>query len=325
MQRPDLVYYPDDQPGIRRKRRGRGFTYFAPDGTRIAAAEERARIEALAVPPAYENVWICPLPNGHLQATGRDDRLRKQYRYHPDWTAYRAWVKYAHLADFGRALPALRRRILRDLKSEPGSASFAVAAVLALLDRLAMRMGDPGYSRENKTYGATTLKSGHLSFTDGEIRLDYPGKGGRRVHKALRDRTLNKTLHQLDDLPGAQLVGWVDDQGTPHGVSSEQVNGFLADFIGCDEISAKTFRTWNGSVAALEAALETERPKVKTLAEAAAARLHNTPTIARSSYIHPDVIALAEADADRRHEIAAAAPHVEGLRRAEAQLLHLLA
>src|SRR5690554_2358403 len=158
----ELVYYPDSLPGIRRRRCGRGFTYLAPDGTRLADPQAVRRIRALAVPPAWHDVWICPQADGHILATGRDERGRKQYRYHPDWSAFRAGRKYDCLADFGRCLPALRRRILRDLKGDPGAPDHALAAVVGLLDRLALRVGSQSYAEENGSYGVTTLRRRHL-------------------------------------------------------------------------------------------------------------------------------------------------------------------
>ncbi|SEK24054.1 DNA topoisomerase-1 [Roseivivax marinus] len=322
---PDLIYYPDDRPGIRREKRGRGWSYIAPDGTRIEDRAERKRLNALAVPPAYEDVWICPEPLGHLQATGRDARARKQYRYHPDWTAYRARRKFEHLAAFGAALPGLRRRIQHDLREgEAGEQSFAIAAVLALIDRAHLRVGNPDYARENETYGATTLRPRHLDLHEGGLRLTYAAKGGQRVAKTLRDRTLHRTLAQLDDLPGPTLVSWIDEDGTSRAVTSGEVNAFLSGQIGTDGMTAKTFRTWSGSVAALEVALSEEKPTIKAMSEAAADRLHNTPTISRNSYIHPDVIDFAEEPADIRQKLLDDADDTRGLRQAEAALLHLL-
>lgn len=315
---PRLTYYPDTEPGIRRERRGRGFSYVAPDGTRIDARIERARIEALAVPPAYEDVWICPLDKGHLQATGRDARARKQYRYHPDWRAWRDAQKYDQLAGFGEKLPALRRRIRDTLREhEAGDHAFAIAAILALLDRASLRVGHTDYARENKTYGATTLRRRHLKLDGDHLRLAYMAKGGKKVDKALNDRTLNRILTRLGDLPGPELVSWMDGD-SPRAVTSDEVNAFLADCMG-EGVTAKTFRTWNGSTAALEAAEAADRPTIKAMTEAAAERLHNTPAIARKSYIHPEVIALSDSPRDLSD-----APRISGLRQSEARLLHLL-
>lgn len=324
MPRPTLIYYPDTQPGIRRLRRGRGFSYLAPDGTTIAAAAERARIAALAVPPAYEDVWICPRPDGHLQATGRDARLRKQYRYHPDWTAFQAEKKYAGLPAFGAALPRIRRAILRDLQGEAGDQDFAIAAVLLLIDRLSIRVGNPAYASLNGSFGATTLRRKHLKLGPSGLRLDYTAKGGLRVRATVADRTLNRVLTALDDLPGQSLAKWVGEDGATRPVTSDQVNARLAELVGDAGATAKTFRTWNGSVAALEAALSEEKPTIRSLSQAAASRLHNTPTVARNSYIHPDVVDFATQSQEERAALTVDLPPGQGLRLPERALLRLL-
>lgn len=318
---PDtLIYYPDDRPGIRRKRHGRGFTYLSPDGTRIDNAGERKRIAALAVPPAYRDVWISPKLNGHLQATGRDDRKRKQYRYHPDWTEFRALKKYDALAEFGRALPGIRRRVVSDLGTGAGEHAFALAAVVAMIDRLAIRVGNPEYAEENGTYGATTLQSKHLKLADDDLHLVYFAKGKRKVRRTVRNAKLMETLQALDDLPGADLVTWIDDDGATRKVSSDEVNAYLVGLTGNPALTAKTFRTWAGSVAALTAARTAETVTIKAMAEAAAERLANTPTIARNSYIHPAVISLAE----DRGSLPEEPREARGLRLDERRLLDLI-
>ncbi|WP_102109389.1 DNA topoisomerase IB [Oceaniglobus roseus] len=323
---PGLVYYPDTRPGITRRKAGRGFTYRAPDGTTIDCKVERKRLAALAVPPAYVDVWICPKPNGHLQATGKDTRARKQYRYHPDWTSYRSEKKFGDLAAFGTALPAIRRRILKDLKEEAGSRPFALAALLAMLDRLSMRIGTPEYAAENGSFGATTLRRRHVKLDDKAdgLRLSYTAKGGQKVRRSLKDATLQRALHRLEDLPGATLVRWIDDDGDPHSVSSEAVNALLEDISGVHGLTAKTFRTWNGSAAAMDVALRAEDLTIKAMADTASERLANTPTIARNSYIHPKVIDLAGTPLEERRILLERAPAIRGLRRDEAALMHLL-
>ncbi|MEM7710046.1 MAG: DNA topoisomerase IB [Pseudomonadota bacterium] len=318
MNRPDLVYYPDDRPGISRRRAGRGWSYRAPDGTAIDDPAERSRIEALAVPPAYDKVWISPRWRGHLQATGYDDRTRKQYRYHASWTEWRAMRKYAELPAFGAALPALRRKVAAALGGDAGERDFAVAAVVRLIDRASMRVGSAQYRDENGTEGATTLRRGNLTLEDGRVRLDWTAKGGKRVRRQISDRTLGRALHDLADLPGAPVFEWIED-GTRHEVQADQVNDWLRAATGLETVSAKTFRTWNGSVAALEAAQASGAGvTIKAMAEAAAQVLHNTATIARNSYIHPDVIALAE----EWREVAAGGP--SGLRVGERALMGLI-
>ena len=321
---PRLIYYGDDRPGITRLRRGRGFSYRAPDGTTIDDKRERARIAALAVPPAYEQVWISPKPNGHLQATGRDSRQRKQYRYHPDWRAEQEAVKYDGLAEFGRALPAIRRRVLTDLKGTAGEQRFAIAAIIAMLDRLAIRIGNHDYAETNGTYGATTLQRRHMKLKGGEIALRYTAKGGLDVRKVLKDRTLNRVLEQLHDLPGGNLISWTDEDDRPRAVTSDQVNAALAEMVETPGITAKTFRTWAGSEAALSVALKQEHPTIRALSEAASERLANTPTVARNSYIHPAIIDLAETDFDTRKALLADLPETDGLRITERALLRLI-
>jgi DNA topoisomerase-1 len=290
-----LVYYLDDQPGITRRKCGRGYRYIAPDGTSIDAETERARLKALAVPPAYEDVWMSPLANGHLQATGRDARARKQYRYHADWSRLQAETKFASLAPFGEALPRLRRRVKRDLDADLGAQEFALAAAVTLIDRGALRVGNPDYTAENGSYGALTLRNRHLRLDDRSIRLDFTAKGGTRVRKRISDSTLSNALHKADDLPGARLFSWRDAADTLRPLSSEALNRYIAEASGLDTATAKTFRTWAGTVAAYGVA-EQGGATIKSMSEAAAKRLHNTPTIARTSYIHPKVIDLADSD-----------------------------
>ncbi|MBW4707455.1 DNA topoisomerase IB [Roseobacter sp. YSTF-M11] len=295
-----LTYYPDSMPGIRRHRRGRGFTYVAPDNTRIDCATERARIAALAIPPAYDDVWISPIENSHLLATGRDARSRKQYRYHPEWSAEKSATKFSQLVEFGRSLPALRRKIAAGLRGEAGDSALAIAAVLALMDRASLRVGNPVYTRENGSYGATTLKSKHLSITDGTIRLSYTAKGGQPVRKKLNGSALQRALQRCRHLPGKNLITWLDDTGTPQKVRSDEVNAWIEDICG-EGMTAKSFRTWNGSVAAFNAACAQGPVTIKDVTETAAEELHNSPTIARNSYIHPQVLELAQMPDAERH------------------------
>ncbi|EYD74660.1 hypothetical protein Rumeso_03776 [Rubellimicrobium mesophilum DSM 19309] len=290
-----LVYVTDAMPGIRRVKRGKGFSYIAPDGTGIERGPERERLEKLGVPPAYERVWMCPLPNGHLQATGYDARARKQYRYHPEWSLHRAGNKYDKLVEFGHALPAIRDRVRRDLKAPPGEPRFALAAAVTLIDRLSLRVGNEEYARENGSFGALTLRNRHVRLRDGEIRLDFKAKSGQRVRRSLKDSRLLRILEKASDLPGAELLTWVDRMGQVHSLSSTQLNAYLDEADGDEDLAftAKTFRTWAGTLAAFELLEQGGKPKVKDLAEAASQRLHNTPTVAKAHYIHPRVLGLA--------------------------------
>lgn len=313
-----LVYTSDDQPGIARHRRGRGFTYIAPDGTTIARGMERKRLEALAVPPAYEDVWMCPVPHGHLQATGRDARARKQYRYHEKWAEAQARTKFDGLAEFAQRLPRLRARVKRDLEEDAGERGFALAAAVTLIDRTAMRVGHPDYTRENGSYGAVTLRRNQVTLDENGIRLRYTAKGGKKVNRSLRDRTLGRVLHKIGELPGAELLTWIDGQGEPQSLNSSALNAYIAEATDDEAVTAKTFRTWTGTVAAFEVA-EDGGASIKSMAKAAAERLSNTPTVARNSYIHPDVINLAGADPVVGYDA-----NRSGLRAAENRLLGFL-
>ncbi|QRI62215.1 DNA topoisomerase IB [Shinella sp. PSBB067] len=322
-----LVYVSDSEPGIRRQRAGRSFCYRLPDGSLVRDAALKARIASLGLPPAYENVWICLADNGHLQATGYDARGRKQYRYHPDWQSLKSGDKFDQLIAFGRALPKLRRAVRRDLDGAPGVIDTMLAAITVLLDEAHLRVGNRAYAEENKTYGATTLLKRHVSLADGGIELRFTAKGGKRVRRTLKNPRLQRLLEDCADLPGRQLFVWRDDGDAARPVDSGRLNTYLADISGI-AVSAKTFRTWAGSLAAFSLARraveEGGRPTIKGMAQAAAEILHNTPAIARSSYIHPDVIALTEAPGALRLALRRPPLAVAGLRAEEERLLRFL-
>ncbi|WHO83921.1 DNA topoisomerase IB [Rhizobium leguminosarum] len=319
-----LVYVSDTEPGIRRRRKGKGFSYVMPDGTTLADELQRARIGALGLPPAYENVWICLYENGHLQATGFDARGRKQYRYHKEWQSFRSAGKFHQLIEFGRALPRIRRTVLRHLDTGAEDVNGVLAALTTLLDEAHLRVGNQAYVRENGTYGATTLLKRHLKIVDGQIELKFRAKGGKRVQRSLKHPRLQKILEEIADLPGRQLFVWKDESGALKPIDSGRLNAYLAEISGIP-ISAKTFRTWAGSLAAFGAARETivggGRPTVKQMSEAAAEALHNTPAISRSSYIHPAIIALASND---HPLIENGSEPLRGLRAEENRLLDFL-
>lgn len=289
-----LVYVSDADPGISRRRYGKGFRYFDPSSQVIKSEAEIVRITKLAVPPAYKEVWICARSNGHIQATGFDAAGRKQYRYHPEWTSFRGIAKFDRLADFGHSLPRIRRKveaILTNAKSDDiFGKDVATAALVRLLDQTAMRVG----GRSKTSQGATTLMMRHISYGNGKLRLRYTAKGGKKVQASVSDRRLQRTLEKIHDLPGKRLFQYIGSDGQIHPLDSGDVNSWLKDVSGIDDISAKMFRTWHGSVAALEALRMSEAPTIKLACEAAAEVLCNTPAIARKSYVHPSILKLAE-------------------------------
>jgi len=294
-----LVYVSDEMPGIKRVRRPNGFSYLRADGKEITAEAELARIARLAIPPAYEDVWICSNVRGHLQATGRDARKRKQYRYHQQWRQLRDGVKFMRMIEFGEALPRLRRRLARDL-SQPGLPREKVlAVVVSLLDATRVRVGNAEYARDNDSYGLTTLRNRHVKFIrDGRILLRFRGKGGAEHEVKVDDRRLARLVRRCHELPGQSLFQYVDDEGARHPVDSDQVNAYLKEAMGAD-FTAKDFRTWGATLRAI--ALMGCTPKPEKPSEAAmkscitsaikqvAAELRNTPAVCRKSYINPIV------------------------------------
>lgn len=296
LEQGQLAYVNDHDPGITRRRAGRSFSYRWPDGTLVKDAETLARIRKLAIPPAYTEVWICPDPRGHIQATGRDVKGRKQYRYHPDWGEARGETKYHRAVEFARALPALRERIERDL-SRPGLSKAKVAAtVVRLLELTLIRVGNSEYARRNRSFGLTTLRDRHVKVDGSEIRFRFKGKSGIEHETGLKDRRLARIVRASQEVPGQHLFQWVDREGRRHEIGSADVNAYLREAIG-EDFSAKDFRTWAGTVAAAQALLSHPPPSTATeakkvlaaTARAVAARLGNTPAVSRKAYIHPAV------------------------------------
>lgn len=296
-----LVYRTDAMPGITRRRRGKGFSYHLPDGTGVDDPIILQRIRKLALPPAYERVWISLDPRGHLQATGFDARGRKQYRYHADWAAWRSERKFDDLVAFGEALPGIRRRVARNLAEHEDQGYFLLSALISLLDVTYMRVGNRAYAEENRTYGATTLQKRHLTFEPDGIRLSFLAKGGKRVRRKLRHPRLQRILEEIADLPGRDLFSWRDKDGHLHRIDSGRLNTYLCEITKAS-LSAKTFRTWGGSVAAFGEAWRQieggERPTIRQMCQVASDRLHNTPSICRSSYVHPAILGLADKAVD---------------------------
>lgn len=293
-----LRYVDDSVPGIRRKRTRTGFAYLDPNGKAIADETELARIRSLAIPPAYEDVWICPAPNGHVQATARDAKGRKQYRYHKRWREVRDANKYSETIAFAQALPALRERVARDLAKNDMSRENILATVVRMLEETLVRIGNESYAQANESFGLTTLRTRHVRV-EGEkrIRLRFKGKSGVEHLVTIEDRRLARTIKRCRDLPGEVLFSYLDDAGEAHPVSSEDVNAYVREAMGGD-FTAKDFRTWNATVicaCALERAEPvTSQAQVKqqlTVAVTETARkLGNTAAVCRKSYVHPAVI-----------------------------------
>ena len=295
-----LRYARDDEPGIRRRRAGRGFAYVGPRGRPVRDPATLERIRRLAIPPAYTDVWICADARGHVQATGRDARGRKQYRYHAKWNATRDAGKYDRVAAFASRLPALRRRLAQDLKRPGLPREKVLADAVAILATTLVRVGNDEYARTNKSFGLTTLRDSHAEFPRGrKARLEFRGKGGQRHALELDDPKLARLVRRCQQLPGQQLFQYVGEDGKPSPIGSGDVNDYLRDAMG-DEFTAKDFRTWGGTLRAIEVLKRTalpdppgrsavERSLKQAIAEVAA-HLRNTPAVCRRSYIHPAVI-----------------------------------
>lgn len=299
-QAASLRYVSDATPGISRRAAGSGFTYWRPDGTRVADEATLARIARIVIPPAWTDVWICPSANGHIQATGRDARRRKQHRYHERWRQVRDEDKFARLAAFGRALPRIRSRVAHDL-AMPGLPREKILALLVwFLETTYVRIGNEEYARTNHSYGLTTLTNRHAQVNGTAIRLRFTGKSGTQHNITLTNRRVATLIRKLKDLPGQDLFQFIGDDGEPHPITSADVNGYLRE-ISEGEFTAKDFRTWAGTLLAVRqlADLDTdeERSATQTKALTAAAvkavaeQLRNTPAVCRKCYIHPGVLA----------------------------------
>ena len=295
-----LQFTRDDAPGIRRLRCGRGFRYLDSDGHPMKDPATLARIRALAIPPAYRDVWICSSERGHLQASGRDARGRKQYRYHPEWRTLRDARKFERVATFARALPKLRTRVRRDMALEETSRERVLATTVSILSTSLLRVGNDAYARDNRSYGLTTLRNRHAKFGRGGLRLCFPGKGGHRFDVGIDDPKLVRALRRIHQLPGQQLFQFLDEDGTVHRVGSADVNDYLRDAMG-GEFSAKDFRTWGATLAAfrilagMPAAVEGEAHDVDAVSREVIAEvagmLGNSVAVCRKSYVDPCVFA----------------------------------
>jgi DNA topoisomerase-1 len=292
-----LRYVSDDRPGYTRKAKGEDFAWLDTDGKLIRYEQRLLRIKRLAIPPAWTDVWICPASNGHIQATGRDARCRKQYLYHERWREVRDENKYDRIISFGKALPKIRRRIARDLKPPGLPRNKVLATVVQLLERTFIRIGNEEYARENKSFGLTTMKDRHVEVKGAKLRFRFRGKSGREHEVDVTDRHIAKIISKLQDLPGQDLFQYVDDDGKVGDISSQDVNEYLREITG-EDFSAKDFRTWAGTVLtaiALNAQEKFENQKqgeanIKTAISAVAKILGNTPAICRKCYVHPAVL-----------------------------------
>jgi DNA topoisomerase-1 len=292
-----LVYVSDLEPGICRKVAGTGFSYWLRDGKLISDAGTLKRIRALAVPPAWTDVWICAKCNGHIQATGRDARGRKQYCYHADWRDVRDLNKYERILAFASLLPRIRRRIDEDMSKRGTPRAKVLATVVSLLDKTLIRVGNDEYAKENGSYGLTTLRTRHIEVEGAELRFHFKGKSGKTWRLRIRDRRVARVVRSIQELPGQHLFQYLDDDGTVRMVDSNDVNDYLREITGAD-VSAKDFRTWAGTVLAVMAlgALEAfttptqAKMNVRRAIKAVAAKLGNTPTICRKCYVHPEIV-----------------------------------
>jgi DNA topoisomerase I len=294
-----LIYVSDAEPGIRRQRAGRGFSYLTPEKRRLGSEKELQRIARLAIPPAYSDVWICVKERGHLQATGRDARGRKQYRYHAEWRRLRDSAKFDRMVAFGEALQKLRRKLKRDLALSGLPREKVLAVVISLLDATRIRIGNTEYARDNKSFGLTTLRDRHVTFVrDGRAILNFRGKGGVPHEILIDDKRIAGIVRRCQEIPGQQLFQYITDDGERLPIDSGQVNDYLRDAMG-DDFTAKDFRTWGASLHAITLLARTPLPEppsetalkseIVNIVKQVAAELRNTPAVCRKSYINPAV------------------------------------
>ena len=292
-----LSYVHDTDPGLGRRRAGRGFVYVDAGGRRITDARTLKRIGALVIPPAWTDVWICPDPDGHIQATGRDQRGRKQYIYHPDWRAHRDQSKYGHMAAFGRALPRLRERVEADLRRHGLVRDKVLAAVVRLLELTLIRVGNDEYAAANKSFGLTTLRKRHVDITGAGAVFEFRGKSGKQHRTGFRDRRLAALVRRCEELPGQRLFQYVDETGARGQVSSHDVNAYIREATG-GPFTAKDFRTWSATLHCAQGLAQAGPAETAAAAKRAIAAcirktaglLGNTPTVCRASYVHPAVL-----------------------------------
>ena len=292
-----LNFVDDTVPGITRRRFGRAWGYFTPDGKRIKDRDEIDRLNGIGLPPAYADAWFCPDPNGHIQAVGWDERGRKQYRYHADFRAAQEAAKYDRCPAFGCALPLLRAQVEKDLGRPGLGLAKACAAVVRLLDLSKVRIGNEAYAQENKSFGATTLRKRHVKVKGGKLRLEFQAKSGKMRRLSISDRSLLRFVKRMQDLSGQHLFRWCDADGESHPVTSTDVNNYIREAMRAD-FTAKHFRTWGASVIAFRVLFDTKgNVSLKDMLAVVADELGNTPAIARKSYVHPALLDLAKSGA----------------------------
>ena len=321
-----LRYGTDRLSGIRRKRVGRGFTYSTADGTPIDRAT-RDRIRQLVIPPAWRDVWISADPQSHLQVTGRDAKGRKQYRYHARWREVRDTQKYGHLLAFADALPLIRRQVAADLKQPPLSRTWVLATVVRILDRAVLRIGNEEYARANGSYGLTTLRNRHVQVRGGRVHFRFRAKSGVLQRIDVADLDLARAVRKCQELPGQLLFQYLDSGGSPHSITSTDVNEYLRS-VGGPDVSAKEFRTWTGTLAAARglhrpapgSTLRDRRAVIVQVIDEVAARLGNTRAVCRKSYIHPEILRAYEAGETLEISGSGDAPPRTGLNKAERAL-----
>ncbi|WP_210348215.1 DNA topoisomerase IB [Methylobacterium sp. SD274] len=292
-----LTYVDADRPGLTRRRSGTGFSYRDAKGKPVRDPKILKRVRSLAVPPAYTDVWICPRADGHIQATGRDAKGRKQYRYHPDFRQARDSTKFEHIMAFADALPAIRARVEEDMSRRGLSREKVLATIVHLLEATLIRVGNDDYARTNKSYGLTTLRDPHVTVAGAELTFRFKGKSGKMWNLSVKDRRVARIVKSCQDLPGQELFQYIDDAGETRDVTSADVNAYLREITG-QEITAKDFRTWAGTVLAALALQEFEafdsaakaKKNLRAAIESVSARLGNTPTICRKCYIHPEIL-----------------------------------
>ena len=329
-----LVYQLDSEPGIRRLRRGKRFDYVRHDGSQVRDRTTLERIRALMIPPAWSDVWISAKADGHLQATGRDVRGRKQYRYHERWTACRDEAKYSSLTDFARALPSLRKRVEADLRKRGLSRERVLATIVWLLDNTMTRVGNKEYARDNKSFGLTTLRDRHVKVEGPKLRIAFKGKSGREWQLKITDRRVARIVKGVQDIPGQHLFQYVDEAGDRRAIQSQDVNNYIRE-VGGVAFTSKHFRTWGGTVLAATLLAEREAPESSSAAAKAlnavidnvAARLNNTRAVCRKCYVHP-AVGEAFANGALAEEIAVVRRRnrraIGGLSREETIVLHWL-